>query len=153
MRYVIDGYNLLFQISFSSLTQSRTEILSVLKEHAKDFKGQLIIVFDGQNHAPDIVRTHTGKLEVIYTAKNQTADQFIEDELVCFCPSDLTIVTDDEKLAKNIRRKKVRTISIEEFLTFLDKKRKSKNPEKEKPSSEGTLEMKRLLKIFESKSS
>ena len=151
MRYLIDGYNLLFASpSKETLQKKREQVLRFLASYSSCFPLLLVVVFDGQNKAPDIVRTHIGNLEVIYTAKNQTADAFILEELLAIKPKQSTIVSSDHALTKKAKALGAHTMSVEAFLAFLEKKKGKKTAaQEEKPSCDSIVHKKRLESVFE----
>ncbi len=144
MHYFIDGYNLLFHLSAKTETfeEARQQIIDDLV----DTKFSLTLVFDGKGiDLPHHI--HKGSLEIIYTSKGQTADNYILDALSFVKnPKVYTVVTSDKKLASICCQIGAYTKTNESFLALLKKSRTIKTCEK--PSRESNSEFERLLKIF-----
>lgn len=144
MHYFIDGYNLLFRLSeeTKTLEEARKKIIDYLV----DSKFSLTLVFDGKrNDLPD--RMHKGELEIVYTSKGQSADNYILEELSFVKnPKNYTIVTSDKKLASLCCQMGAYSQTIDSFLALLQKSRTI--PTREKPFKETDREFNRLLKIF-----
>lgn len=156
MHYFIDGYNFLFRISQkkTSLEKQRDLTLHALNEEIEKLRLNVTIVFDSSEKLRDAAsRGHLDALEVIYTTKQQTADDYIykaiEDALQ---PQTETVVTSDRELAGKCKQLGAKILSIEQFITFIAKKKLQKkrlSPRKEFRDSD--KEMERLQKIFEGK--
>ncbi len=152
MRYLIDGYNFLFISSLSkeSFQKKRELVLRFLKNSTSALKFKIVVIFDGQSNSPEIVRTHMGDLEVIYTSENQTADAFILEELLALKPKQSIVVTSDNGLSRRARGIGAQTMTIEEFLSLLEKKKEDKKTFKnEKPSCDSEKDKKRLEDVFQ----
>ncbi|MCX6995146.1 MAG: NYN domain-containing protein [Chlamydiae bacterium] len=145
MHYFIDGYNLLFRLSQEKMSfeRSRQEVIASLL----GVKLSLTVVFDGGG-GDGAQRTHKGPLEIIYTAKGQSADSYILDELAWIKkPGAYTVVTSDKPLGANCRQLGASVKSISDFLEALYKKQAIKRVEK--PIKDNEKELSRLLKIFQ----
>ena len=144
MHYFIDGYNLLFRLPQGrrSFEEERHLIVDALI----GIKLFLTLVFDGGgDESPR--RTHKGPLEIVYTAKGQSADAYILDELSWVkTPETYTVVTSDKKLASACRVLGAKSQSIHSFLSLIRKKQAIKI--EEKPIKEADKNLERLLKIF-----
>ncbi len=95
MKRYLDGYNLLFHLNISpnSIEEARNILIERFSSHP------LTIVFDGQ----DFVRTHVKRLEIIYTDKNQSADDYILSEIEHNLPC--TVITSDRDLSIRARHR------------------------------------------------
>jgi predicted RNA-binding protein with PIN domain len=154
MHYFLDGYNLLFRVDKEkrSLQKKREYVLSVLYEEMQGSKLSLTIVFDSMNTDEESRRGHKGPIEIVYTAKKQTADQYIIDEILhCKNPKVETVVTSDTQLAMQCRCCGANTMTVEDFLLFLTKKQKKVVEKSKIAFKETSYNMKRLLEIFEKK--
>lgn len=144
MHYFIDGYNLYFRLPDKkrSLEEGRSQIIAALKS----VKLSLTIVFDGgQDDRPE--RAYKGALAIVYTAKGQSADSYILDEISWVKnPKNYTVVTSDKKLAAEARASGACSQTIAAFLTLLEKKHAVKTAEK--PFKDSTKNLERLLKLF-----
>jgi predicted RNA-binding protein with PIN domain len=108
------------------------------------------IVFDSHhNHSSFFPTSFNQKgLEIVYTASKQTADEYILEKLSFSKNNSLkTIVTSDNFLAKESRKLGAHTVSIDEFLKVVLKKKKNKYLNENK--IEHSFENERWLKIFE----
>ncbi len=159
MQYYIDGYNLFFKKSKAtpSFEKKRRSFLEELNALTEEMHGEVIIVFDGEKRGNGVFqRSHFKNLEVIYTSSNQTADEYIlEFVLAHQSPKNLTIVTSDRELAGRSRQLGAATMSIKEFVAFLEKKHRTQI---KRAACRGPVEIKeaphqfaRLLKLFEDK--
>ena len=82
---IVDGYNLIFQWDYlSSLAQesleaARQSLMDMISSYAAFTKTQVTLVFDAYRVTPNLGKTerHDG-YTVVYTAKDQTADAYIE---------------------------------------------------------------------------
>lgn len=132
MHYYVDGYNLLFRSLRASsadddLKAKREEFIDELEKKVTYLNIDVTVVFDSQYQLGDFTRAHKKQLEIIYTAKGETADDFIISEL----KSEIdrhhqTVVTSDKKLAWRARRCLALTESVEEFMDKLEKRVRNK---------------------------
>lgn len=153
MHYLIDGYNFLFRIlslKKKSLEKSRESLIEILSAELKDLKGDISLIFDSAQQILDVPQTTILEhLQIVYAPKGLSADQYIL-ELVeqCCNPKTIKVVTSDGDLARQCRYLRAPTLTIEEFIIFILKKKKKKV--ETKPSySPPKWELERLLKIFE----
>jgi hypothetical protein len=112
MRYLIDGYNLLFALGLltkqgrrEAVEPARLRLLDFLHEHFGDAAAQVAVVFDAARaprHTP-AEEYHRG-VHVYYALAGE-ADDLIE-ELVRRepVPEGLTVVSDDRRLRESARR-------------------------------------------------
>ncbi len=145
MHYFIDGYNLLFRLPQQKLSfeKSREEVINSLL----GVKLSLTVVFDGGG-GDRSERTHKGPLEIVYTAKGQSADSYILEELSWIKkPGDHTVITSDKPLGLQCRQLGASVKSVPDFLEALYKKQAIKKAEK--PSKDNDKDLSRLLKIFQ----
>lgn len=104
------------------------------------------------------VRTHYDALEIIYTSKSQSADEYIlsalAEKLNC---SKEVVITSDNQLALCCKMLNAQTLTIEAFLSSLTskhrkKKKKTATVELQKSFQDTKGNISRLLKIFEERS-
>ena len=152
MHYYIDGYNFLFSLfdEVDPLKSKRDEVICEVQEILSSLSLKVTIVFDSHhNHSSFFPSSFNQKgLEIVYTASNQTADEYILEKLSFSKNNSLkTIVTSDNFLAKESRKLGAHTVSINEFLKVVLKKKKNKYLNESK--IEHSFENERWLKIFE----
>jgi predicted RNA-binding protein with PIN domain len=160
--FYIDGYNLLFKVqkNHSTLQEARELIIRDLNKRLSNIKLEASIIFDSTYTEGMGSHNSLDYLHVIYTAKNETADEWIFHAIKrSKSPQTCTVVTSDKKLSENVRAQKAKVLNIETFIIWLNKRQKTKvsillQPEDVKPivrrgSSlrEGSCEY--YLKIFE----
>ena len=155
MYFLIDGYNLLFRIhgaSGQSLEKRRESLIETLNQELVSFKGNISVVFDSSEQIRDFPQSAKLKnLDVVYAPKGQTADAYIiELAEQCRSPKMVTVVTSDGGLARQCQHIGTQTVSIEEFIAYVIKKRK-KSPKDKPVYKESNAEIERLIKIFEEK--
>ena len=148
--YFIDGYNLLFKIpgKFRSLEAKRRSLLKFLEAKISQKKLHATIVFDGAQKDPlESSYSHFKNLEVVYTAANQSADEFIV-AAVSQSSAREKVITSDRELAMRCQLLKAETEDIPTFLAFLVKPSKQSRKEKT-PLQESPSQIARYLRIFE----
>lgn len=156
MRYLVDAYNLLFRTRKKKgpLEKYRQTFIEELNEIISKLNLQVILVFDGaeeQLRLPS--RGHFDALEIIYTPRGQSADEYIfEEAAAAKSSSQLTIVSNDRELTGRCRQHHAKSLTIDEFLHFLSKKKAKKkrlSTSHTKTFLDSDPEIARLLKIFE----
>jgi uncharacterized protein len=166
MHYYIDGYNLLFRIMHAGedLKKQRKVIIENLHEIISVLGLDVSIVFDSQYHEGEDTRSHWDQLEILFTSKGETADEFILQAIKrAPNPAKETVVTSDKKLAWLARRRLVKTETVEQFISWLNKRyknkfrqRKEKHEEKKKQDiepKEKTLTSQKTEKVRHKKAS
>ena len=153
MYFLIDGYNFLFRLPEAqgqSLEKRRESLIEILNQELSAFKGNISVIFDSSEQIRDFAQCAKLKnLDVVYAPKGQTADNYIiELAQQSKSPKMLTVVTSDGGLARQCQHIGTQTVSIEEFIAFMMKKRK-KIPKDKPIYKESTAETERLIKIFE----
>lgn len=152
MYYLIDGYNFLFRLKPKdpSLEKKRGQFLEILIEELSSRNIKASIIFDNAAEIRNIPQNILhATLEVIFTPQNQTADEYIleflnyQKNLRIF-----TVVTSDNRLASQCQHLGTSTLSIENFLIFILKKKRKKFEGKKIPK-ESRERQEFLRKIFE----
>ncbi len=158
MLFLVDAYNLLFRTlkKSGSLEKNRQKVIEELNEAAFHAHMQITLVFDGaEDHLPYASRGHFDAVELVYTPKSMTADEYISDRVIhAKSPSQITVVTSDRELSTRCRSHRAKTMSIDEFITFVIKKktkRKKAARTTERVFRDSSSEFTRLLMIFEKK--
>lgn len=138
MHYFIDGYNLLFRLTQDGDLQTEREaVIRDLNKKISLIKLDASIVFDAAYRLGGRSRSHFDALEILFTAERETADDYILEEIQnSSSPHQETVVTSDKSLARQVRLCSGHTMSIEEFIGWLNRsyKNKLKQSKKEKPS-------------------
>ncbi len=126
MHYYVDGYNLLFKeirVSDSfSLQNARARLIHELDTLAEKLRLSLTIVFDAPFQTDDLKRSHFRSLEIIFTAKGQTADDFLE-QVAEAKGKRVVIVTSDRTLSRKVKSFQAIVEPVHEFIVRLRKKR------------------------------
>ena len=153
MHYLIDGYNLLFHLQHieGTFQKRRQKIIEILQKEIYKNKLSALLVFDGTDRKEDESEYYYfGPLEVVFTQKGQTADEFII-ETVQFSkrPSQETVITSDKKLSKHCVCYGSHVLSVPNFLALLDKKKKKGNLLQNEEVKDSPKNIKRLIQIFE----
>ncbi len=158
MHYLVDAYNLLFRAQKKrvSLEKSRKLMIEEFNERVSQLNLQVTLVFDGAEKAEPLPsRSHYDSIELVYTPKSITADEYILSEVMrSKTPSQMTVVTNDRELSIRCHNHRSKTMKTEEFIAFLSKKiaKKKKIPSKTRKFFRGSSsELARLLIIFEKK--
>jgi predicted RNA-binding protein with PIN domain len=147
MHYYIDGYNLLFRQLHvgEDLKYQRKALTDYLQKTINVISLSATLVFDSQFQPDEGSKHYLDGLEVVFTNIGETADDYILSELKNHHrPSQCTVVTSDKKLATLSRRQLAATVSVEDFLTFINKRYKNARrgqvvPEKKKDDLAITL--------------
>ena len=129
MHYYIDGYNLLFRILKGSddIRKQREEITFDIEKKVNLLELDATLVFDSHYQEDDNTKSHFKSIEIIFTAKGETADEFILKELKeSRNPSEHVVVTSDKKLATLCRLRLGKTESVDEFLSWIGKRYRNK---------------------------
>lgn len=151
--FFIDGYNLLFNWS------EETESLQIRREHLVAWIQQTFlqinlkgtIVFDGSHRRDEEYGlSYPSPMEVAYTPKGQTADQYILEQVELSKNKKLVVVvTNDQMLKKHASCFGVKTMSNQAFLQWVAKKKGQKRKKTKGIFQESAAQVERLVKIFE----
>jgi uncharacterized protein len=151
MHYWVDGYNLFFRLtkSYKSMKEQERALLQKLYLTMTQLNSPMTVVFDGREvDPPEALRKNLKAMNIVYTPKRQTADDYILEMLEhAKNPAQETVISSDRDLLRKARQKGAHTQTVEGFLKTINKK-KSKSHEDRKQSQESSLEFQRLLKIF-----
>ena len=129
--FLIDAYNLLFWcLEGENLERERAQLIHEINFHAKRRRLDVTLVFDATWTNDPLARSHFDALEIVFTAKNVTADEYIL-ELVQSQPK-VIVVTSDKSLARLARQSGAKTASTPEFYHWLIKS-KAKTKERQAP--------------------
>lgn len=158
MHYLVDAYNLLFRAlkKRDSLEKSRKLMIEELNKLVSQLNLRVTLVFDGAEKTEQLPsRGHYDSIELVYTPKSITADQYIFEEVThSKTPTQITVVTNDRELSTKCHNHRSKIMKTDEFIVFLSKKmaKKKKNaPLARKFVKGSSSELARLLIIFEKK--
>ncbi len=118
-RFIVDGYNLLFRLyphsTFNKIEDKRNELISALKTICRILSWECVIFFDAAyGSTTEMARGYCGDLEIIYSPKGISVDRLILDADIDFFKSS-HLVTSDDRLARMMKLKGVKTITCESF--------------------------------------
>lgn len=124
--YVIDGYNVVFYRSRvmkgappHRLRKARESFLELLVKFRETSGDEVTVVFDGTAEPAGVLqdRSEHGKVVVIYSPRERTADQTITSIVEKRgARTPLTVVTNDRELGALARTRNAEVISAAEFL-------------------------------------
>lgn len=132
MHYYIDGYNLIFRTlgREKDLKERRQNFIKLINDKITGLNLDVTIVFDSQYQGGETSRSHFYSLEILFTEKNETADDLILKIIKSKSnPQEVVVVTSDKQLALTARRYAAKSESGEQFLKWVG----SKKIKKEKP--------------------
>ena len=151
MKYYIDGYNLLFRINNLSddLEIDRNLLIEKLDSIFDNSNIEVIIVFDAHRTDNDLFsRSYFKNFEVIFTSKNQLADDYILEEIfLSKNPSDIKVITTDKTLKRKAKEMTAKVENFDQFFDYVSKKLESDKQDID--HFETPSDIKRLIKIFE----
>ncbi len=118
MIYFIDGYNFLFlqEINPKNLESARIETLEFFLEKAKERPYQFVIVFDAYKDKNSYSRVDYGKIEVVYTSHNQSADDYILEQVYRLRHT-CAVISNDKKLLQKAKLLNAEVCSFQQFLS------------------------------------
>lgn len=152
MYFLIDGYNLLFSCSVDqhTLQIQRGTLLKWMQKQFDFLNISGVVVFDGGHPTDEYDISYRSPLEIVYTPKGISADQYIVEHLSCLKNSKLaTIVTNDKGLLSHCRSYTAKSLGCEPFVQWLMKKSKKIKVSQRKVLQESPSEVDRLTKLFE----
>lgn len=150
MLYYIDGYNLMFRILRVSddLQAQREQIIHDLSIKIELLSIEAILVFDSQHQVGPGSCSHFKQLEIRFTEGGETADEYILKAVKrADNPQNITVITSDKKLAWLSRRRSAKTETVEEFITWLNKRYRNKLRHQKSPQNKA-VEM-QMAKLHE----
>ncbi|MBX9744907.1 MAG: NYN domain-containing protein [Chlamydiales bacterium] len=152
MFYYIDGYNLIFALADTkrSLMHQRKSAITFLQKRFAHLQLRGMLVFDGSHQRnEESGLSYANPLQIAYTPKGQTADEYILEQLeYSHKKSPATVISNDRGLCRKARELGANTQSNEGFLHYLEKKKTKRMIAVPK---ETPYQINRLIKIFEEK--
>lgn len=159
MRYLIDGYNLLYALGLarpksgrSVWDHGRRQLLDWLADRHGKTTSDVIVIFDAQNAFGGLIEERYRGLRVVRD-RGRTADDLIEDMLkVEHLPHLLTVVSNDGRVRDAATRHGCLVNRCEEYVDALMNPPKSstdtKPDENEKPARPTPEETETWMKAF-----
>ncbi len=136
MIYLIDGYNLLHALSDDPdpLHDNRSELLKQFSSVFSTLNIRAIFVFDAHYTKDSFSRSYSDPIEIVYSAYRQNADDCILELLRGAAHIKAhTVVTSDNKLAREASDMGAKTLSISTFLSFIEKQMSTHSPPSSTP--------------------
>ncbi len=131
------------------MEKSRQKLIEELNDMISRSNLHVTLVFDG---AEESSRGHYDAIEIVYTPKTSTADEYIFEEVTrSRIPAQITVVTNDRPLANRCRIERAKTMTTDQFLALVMKKKQTRKKVRESAFRESDRELTRLLLIFEKK--
>ena len=126
MRYLIDGYNLLYALGLArkyggrgAWDRSRRLLLDWLADRHGPTAGEVTVIFDAQNSFGGVIEESHRGLRVLRD-RGRTADDMIEDLLrEEKSPETLTVVSNDGRVREAARRRGAVVRKCDEYLDDL----------------------------------
>lgn len=148
LHYLIDGYNVIRQMSFLSgktLRGEREGLIRFIEQKKPQGKNEITIIFDGQKgvSSPPLPNN---EIKVIFT-KNISADEKIKKMVEKRDAKQMVVVSDDKDIKFYVRSLGAKVLSVKEFIEKgLPKKKRISPQEKKLPpqTREITEELERL---------
>ncbi|MCX8094365.1 MAG: NYN domain-containing protein [Candidatus Goldbacteria bacterium] len=125
MHIIIDGYNLMhcMKLKGESFKQQREYLIYLLQQFLAINEGNITVVFDGHKNISEhkSIEKH-GKVKVIYSAKNQSADDVIIEMLMKGKEKvkNIILITSDRKLINFASAKKIKIMSSLNFAEYFE---------------------------------
>jgi hypothetical protein len=159
MHYYIDGYNWLFRTPKTNLSfeEKRRKFIADIQDLVSESSCVVTIVFDSSDPTRTMsTRGHYQSLEIVYTPKMQTADQYIEEVVESAQhPGHLTVITMDRELKNKCLLRGASVLNMKEFFDIFAKKKNNVRTSHEdsfkKILKESPSQIARLLAVFEKK--
>lgn len=150
MEYWVDGYNLLFSLSYDEEdfeNERKNLILNLALEYPTS---NITLIFDAHLQDDDFLHiTDHQNISIIFTPSKVSADAYIVERLSYQKnPKAITVVSSDNHLLMSVKDLGGKTKKLKAFLA---PKKKAIHSQDDKPSIETDYELERLLKIFKKK--
>ena len=158
MRYIVDGYNLLFALEsvLDPFEKTREDFIVLLNMLSERSGLKITLVFDTHKNpiGSELPSAKTYKsIEIIYAPGDLSCDDYILEMLAGLkVTPQWTLVTSDKHLIQQASRKKVLCITVDQFISLINNKitKKQQSLDKNIPSAKRS-EYARWQKIFEKK--
>jgi uncharacterized protein len=158
MRYLIDGYNLMYALGLvrrnggrAGWERARRTMLDWLADQLGNAAGDTTVIFDAQNTVGGVIEEAYRGLHLIRD-RGRTADDLIEDLLKEErSPQSLTVVSNDSRVREAASRRGSQVLRCSEYVDQLMKSQKRPAPattEDEKDARATPEEKAKWLKAF-----
>jgi predicted RNA-binding protein with PIN domain len=151
MPYLIDGHNLLGQISGLSLESAvdRQRLVSSLSRFAGSRRCRITVFFDGEPPAGWGDRIDLGGVQVRHSGRGRSADDAILQSIRrSATPADITLVTSDRALYERGRHLGARAMQCRGFREEMARERSREGPSGEKPERPEPGEVDYFMELF-----
>lgn len=152
MRYLIDGYNLFFQLQeiILPLEKKREEFIALVDRELGNSGLQAVMVFDShQENSSDFAsQKHYKHLEVVFSPKGLSADRYLL-ELLEWNARNTTLVTSDQSLCKKGKQLGAKILTVKGFVSYIWKRTRKKQTDEKPSQPESKAMMRRYLEAFE----
>jgi len=153
VHYLVDGYNFFFRLreDIFPLEDARNSFIHELSSALLEIDTKASLVFDsGKDTILDVAsKSHFGKIDVVFTPKGVSADDYII-ELVEIerHPGSITVVSSDKGVLARSVSLGARTMSVEKFVAFVQRKQRKKRKKEEKFECDSDYHINRLEEEF-----
>lgn len=146
---IVDGYNVIHsdgeleELSKIKLEEAREKLIHLLSSYG-GYKGiEIVLVFDAYLHESHFDRENVlGKMKIVYTGKNKTADSYIE-KLVFDLPRlyDVQVVTSDFMVQRMVLANGAVRISARELMEAINQSKKIMSKHKDEVAERKKLRL------------
>jgi len=139
---IVDGYNLLFariegSIDIDVAERAREDLVRLLNRYAAATGSGVIVVFDSSGNVGHSSRQRSGLVTVVYAHKAGKADEEIIRIVSNYKnPSELRVVTSDNRVAYACKHARAATIGSRDFLDLLGETLDVPSQQQEEPRDE-----------------
>ncbi len=125
MHIIIDGYNLMYcmRLKGESFKEKREYLITLLHQFLDVNDGDITVVFDGHSNISEHKSIEKqNKIKIIYSAKNQSADDVII-ELISKRKEkakNIVLISSDRKLINFATTNRIKTISSSDFAEYFE---------------------------------
>jgi predicted RNA-binding protein with PIN domain len=158
MRYLIDGYNLLYAMGVlagrkgpGGLEKARLRLLGLLSGAHGQQAPEITVIFDATGAPRDVPAEQYHQGIHVRFAHRREADDLIEELLRQAAPRSVTVVSDDHRIQQAARRRRCLVRGCGEYLDELDRRRRSRPPpveQDDKPRAATGEETRHWLREF-----
>lgn len=125
MNIIIDGYNLMhyMKLKGDSFQKKREDLINELRQFLEINHGNITLVFDGHKNISEHKSIEKqGSIRIIYSAKNQSADdviiELIKNRKVK--ARNMVLITSDRKLVNFAVSNRIKTINSSHFAEYFE---------------------------------
>lgn len=153
MRFLIDGYNLLFRVldcKEQSLEKQREQVIPFLWDLFEGTTHHIDIVFDADPKNFFSINNHRDPpFHLLFSPPPLNADKFILEICHGVKKKEVTVVSSDKHLIASVKELSIPTLSIEDFLTVFRLKKKRRSQDDKPPVPQSKEKIAKYLSIFE----